>query len=150
MKGWKRFAAGLRTAGLLVIVGLLGFIGYQVHDFYAGTVNSSPIRVTQDYFSALGEGDFAHAYELTDPDSLVTLYGRHVSQSEVTAAYTRVAGEMPTAFARIVTKRLARKDDFCYVEAQLYDNAGASTRVVVEVVRKGGIWRVTHPFGLAR
>lgn len=150
MKEWKQIAAGVRVAAVLVIIGLLAFVGYQVHDFYRGTVGNSPVRVTQNYFQALGAGDFVSVYDLTDPESLLTLYGRRATQSEVFGVYEQAVGVSPRQFEQIVVKRLAHRDDRQFVQVELYSPAGNTSRLVLELVRKDGTWLVTHPFGLPR
>ncbi len=149
MAKWKRFALIIRIVASLVLVGLLGFVGYQLYDFYRGRLGNSPVRVTQDYFEALGQGDFERVYELTDPASLYSLYGRRVTKEQVFSALDRVVGSSPRQFSSITVTRVARHADRYYMQAMLANADGTTTRRVVEVARVGTFWRVTFPFGLA-
>jgi hypothetical protein len=146
---WKRVALIIRVVAGLVLAGVLGFVIYQLYDFYSGRLGNSPVRVTQDYFEALGRGDFERVYELTDPASLYTLYGRRVTKEEVFSALSRVTGSPPRQFNSITVTRVARHRDRYYMQVALSAASGGSTRYTVQVVRVGTLWRVSFPFGLA-
>ncbi len=148
MNKWKKVANSVRIAAVAVLVALVGFVGYQVYDFYHVNLGNSPVHVTQDYFKALGEGNFARAYELTNPASLTGLYGRRATQSEVYQAFTNVVGSQPRPFSSITVTRMAHRGGYYYMQARLVSPTGAVSRVVVELTKVGGNWRVTFPFGL--
>ena len=154
MDRWKKIALAVRIVASLVLAGVLAFVLYQLYDFYRGWGSNSPVKVTQDYFAALGAGDLEQAYQLTDPSSLFTLYGRRATKSEVLQSLRQVTGATPRQFTSIMVTRLAkyrdrRNGDSQVLQVLLTGASATPTRLVIEVTLQDGVWRITHPFGLA-
>jgi len=146
---WKRIVLIVRIVASLVLAGVLAFVGYQLLDFWRPRLSSSPEAVTQEYFQALGEGNYERAYQLTNPNSLTSLYGRRASMADVFQSYRLVTGENPKPFTSIHVTRLGRKPGIEYMQVELISPATIKVRVLVEVTQLDGVWRITHPFGLA-
>lgn len=154
MDRWKRIALTVRIVASLVLAGVLAFVLYQLYDFYSGWGSKSPVKVTEDYIMALGAGDLERAYQLTDPSSMVTLYGRRATKSDVLESLRQVTGATPRPFEALDVTRLAKYRDRrngtseC-LQVLLPGASATPTRLVVEVTLRDGVWRITHPFGLA-
>jgi len=148
---WKRYALGVRIAGILVIAALLLFVGYQVYDFYSDKVGFTADKAIAAYFTALAERDFEQVYLLTDKEHLSDIYGRPITKGEFLQQLARVTGDEGLPLYAIASEKLVEKGGARYYLVTLSSSVGGSpgkSRLVVALRRTGRTWVIAYPFAI--
>lgn len=148
---WKRYALGIRLAGVLVIVALLAFVAYQVYDFYSDRIGFTPEKAIQAYFMALAEGDLEQVYSLTDQEYLTDIYGRPITKGEFIKQLERLVGEERLPFYSIESEKLLEKQGVRYYIVTLSSSVGGTpgkSRLILELRRNGKSWAIRYPFAI--
>jgi hypothetical protein len=148
---WKRYALILRGAGVLVIVGLLVVVGYYLKVYYSDKMGATPQKAVETYFTALSRGDYDQVVAMTTSDSLHDIYGRPVTRAEFTAQLKRLTGNQPMPFTGVEATKLFEKEGVRYYGVTLRSAVGGTpntSKLVVQVVRVDGAWRVVYPFAV--
>lgn len=151
LKSWKRFSLILRLVSVVIILGILAVIGYQLVGFYEDKVGFTPRRAIEAYFTHLAQGNFDQVYVLTDKERLTDIYGRPVTEEEFIRQLEGLTGERRMPFQRITVTRLFERQGIRYYQVELHSVVGGragTSRVLVEVRRQGGSWVVTYPFAI--
>lgn len=151
LRRWQQLSKVIRTIAILVIVGLLGVIGYELWDFYKDKVGATPSRAVTAYFAALGQGDYEEVYRLTDKDNLTDIYGRPITKNEFLQQLERATGEQPQPFTRIEVTKLFDRQSVYYYAVKLHSVVGGvsgQSHILVEVHRRDKEWLVTYPFAI--
>ena len=146
-----RYAKILRIVGMLVIVALLAFIGYQLWVFYGDKVGYTAPKAINDYFSALAQGDHDAVLAATARDRLVDLYGRPVTEAEFDRQLERVTGGRKLPFQEIEVEEIGSRGASRFYRVTLTSSVGGATgesRLLVEVRRQGRGWVITYPFAI--
>jgi len=145
----KRYAVMARIAGIILILGVLGVVVYQVYDFYTNKMGLTPNKAVQTYFSTLAQGNYAEVYRLTAKDRLTDIYGRPVTEREFITQLQRLTGDRQAPFTTIEVEKLCDARSARYYTVTLHSSIGGTTgesHVIVEVRRQDGVWMVTYPF----
>ena len=145
----KRYAIIARAVGIILILVVLGVVGYQLYDYYKDRVGFTPTKAVQSYFSTLAQGNYEEVYRLTAKDRLTDIYGRPITEREFVTQLQRLTGDRQVPFAMVEVEKLCEVHNARYYSVTLHSSIGGSTgqsHVIVEVRRQDGVWMVTYPF----
>ena len=146
---WKRYALAIRVAGVLVIVALVGLVGYYLKVYYSDKLGASPVKAVETYFTELGNGNYDRVYQMTTPDSMYDIYGRPITRSEFMGQLKRLGGEDPIPMTRVEVEKLFEREGVRYYTVALYSALGGTpgkSRIIVQVHKVDGAWLLTYPF----
>jgi len=141
----------VRVVAVIVLVAIAATGVVRLVRFYSRDVGLSAPRAIETYVRALYEGDANTVYNMTDPDSLVDLYGAPVDRLSFMQQVSALRGDAAPAITSVYTKRLFESKDtfYCIVELTLAEGR-ASRRFLLETRNMDGRWVMTWPFGLTR
>jgi hypothetical protein len=148
---WQRYALAIRAGGVVIILALLGFVGYQLYDFYEDKVGFTPSKAIETYFNALAQGNYEEVYRLTAQEHLTDIYGRPITKGEFISQLERVTGKRQLPFTRFEISQAYERGSSRYYIVLIHSNVGGApgvSRVLVEVRRQGGGWVITYPFAI--
>lgn len=149
---WKRYFAGIRALGVLIILGLVAVVGYQVYYFYSERVmGATSLKTIETYFGALGQGNYQEVYRLTSKAYLTDIYGRPITEGEFIEQLKSLTGGHKLPFGRIEATKLFEREGSRYYLVKLYSTVGgktATSRILVELRTEGNIWVVVYPFAI--
>ncbi|MCD6520347.1 MAG: hypothetical protein J7M05_10550 [Anaerolineae bacterium] len=146
-----RYIVMLRWGGILLLIALVGIVGYELYDFYQDKVGFTPTKAIETYFDALAQGDYEKVYELTNKDYLTDIYGRPITKGEFFDQLKGLTGGHHLPFQDVEVTRVFRKRGIHYYEVKLHSTVGGirgTSRLLVEVRRKGKTWVITYPFAI--
>lgn len=147
----QRYTAMIRVVGILVLIILVGIVGYQLYTFYGEHLGYTPTRAITDYFTALSGGDFETVYRMTDPESFTDIYGRRITRSEFIDQLRGLVGDDPDPFTLIEAEKLLESGTYRYYVVTLHSSVGRTpgqSRVLVKMQRSGSIWLISYPFAI--
>ncbi len=147
----RRYTLMMRVVGIIIILVLLGIVGYQLYVFYGEHLGYTPTRAINDYFMALSEGEYDTVYRMTNPESLTDIYGRRIMPGEFVEQLRGLVGDDPVPFNRVEVEKLFESGTFRYYEVTLHSSVVGTpgqSRVIVEVQRSGNTWLITYPFAI--
>jgi hypothetical protein len=147
----RRMSATVRIIGIAVLVALLGFVAFQLYDFYRDKVGFTPTKAITAWVEALGQGNYQEVYRLTAKQELTDIYGRAITQDEFIAQVKKVTGEREMPFTTVETFKLLYKQGSYYYVVKLHSSVGGTdhvSRLVIEVRREGSDWVVAYPFAI--
>ena len=150
-KRLQRYVSLTRLGGMVLLVALLGFIGYQLYDFYSDKVGFTPVKAIESYFIALAQGNYEEVYRLTAKDNLVDIYGRPITKGEFLDQLEKVTGGHRLPFTSVETTKLVEQKGVRYYLVTLHSSLGGTSgqsRLVVEVRRNDKTWVITYPFAI--
>ena len=148
---WKRYALGLRIAGVVVMAALLIFVGYQVYAFYSDKIGFTPQKAIETYFGALAERNYDQVYDLTDKEHLTDIYGRPITKGEFLRQLEQVTSEELLPFYAIESEKLVEKHAVRYYLVTLSSSVGSSpgkSRLVIQMRPDGRSWVIAYPFAI--
>ncbi len=151
MEKLRRVSMVTRLIGVLILIGLLFIIGYQLYDFYEDKIGYRPETAIEDYFEALTSGDYARVYELTDKTHLTDIYGRPISRGEFYEQLDAIAGDRRIATLQVSAEKICEHQGNRYYKVTLQSALGGGagkSRLIVEVTRSGKTWLIGYPFGI--
>lgn len=151
LQAWKRFGLVLRLVSVVIILGLLAVIGYQLVDFYEDKVGFTPTRAIEAYFTHLAQGNFDAVYALTDKEHLTDIYGRPVTEEEFIRQLEGLTGERRMPFQTITVTHLLERQGVRYYLVELRSVVGGrsgTSCLLLEVRRQGGSWVIAYPFAI--
>ena len=144
----RRYAVYARIIGIIILIALLGFIVYQLYDFYSDKVGFTPTKAIESYFQALSQGDYEQVYQLTDKDALTDIYGRPITKSEFMEQLRGVGGDQRIPIVSVESEKLVESKGSRYYVVTLYSNVNGTSgtsRLVVEMRKSGNIWLIRYP-----
>lgn len=147
---FERSVRIIRIACVVILLVVLAMAGYQLYTFYHDRLGNTPAKAVEGYFVALGQGDTAEVYRLTDKSKLTDIQGRPVSRDSFEAQLDAITGGRILTFSEITVERIYRKSDMYYFHVKLASDMSSSTsyaELVVEVRREADAWVITYPFG---
>jgi hypothetical protein len=151
LKYLRRMSMTVRIIGIAMLVALLGFVAYQLYDFYRDKVGFTPTKTITAWVEALGQGNYQEVYRLTAKQNLTDIYGRPITQDEFIAQVKKVTGERQMPFTTVETAKLLYKQGAYYYVVKLHSTVGGTdsiSRLVIEVRREGKEWLVAYPFAI--
>jgi len=151
LKQWKRISLTARLIGILIIVALLGVIGYQLYDFYVERIGFTATKAIEHYFNSLATGDYAEVYRMTDKENLTDIYGRRITEGEFYDQLKNLTGEHKLPFGAVECTKLFQGRGSRYYLVTLHSTVGGTpgqSRLLVEVRREAKTWVVTYPFAI--
>jgi len=147
----KRISWGIRIGALIVLLVILYMGVAELRDFYSDKIGFTAERAIYAYFEALGQGDYAEVYRLSNKERLTDIYGRAITQQEFRRQLENLTGRTPLSFTQVRATSLCEDGDYRYFVVQLYSDVGGTTRssrLIVEVCRYDGSWVITYPFAI--
>jgi hypothetical protein len=151
LKKWRRFSLAARLLGILVIIGLVGIVAYQLYDFYQERIGFTATKAIERYFNALATGDYEEVYRLTAKADLTDIYGRRITEGEFYDQLKALTGGHKLPFASIEVKKLFQAQGSRYYLVKLHSKLGSTpgySRLLVEVRRENKTWVITYPFAI--
>jgi hypothetical protein len=145
------FSRRVRNAAIVIVIVVLGFVAYQVYDFYTNRVGVTATKTVEMYFAALSQGNLEEVARLTDRDHLTDIYGRSITPGEFQEQLKKLTGGYKMAFTEVKVVQIAEKQNsrFYLVTMRSEVSApGQSSRLLVEVRRTNSVWLVTYPFAI--
>lgn len=106
-------------------------------------------RAVEEYFTALGNGDYDAMYQLTPDASLTDPFGRKISRSDFASQVRALVGGKTLTINQTVIEQIAQRGGAFYFKVTLLYEVGGTSKsrsILVEVVQEGGEWKVTYPF----
>ena len=151
LKKWRRISLTVRLVGILVIVALLGIVGYQLYDFYYERIGFTATKAIERYFNALATGDYEEVYRMTAKEDLTDIYGRRITEGEFLDQLKRLTGSHNLPFRNVEVTKLFQSRGSRYYLLKLHSSVGGTpgqSRLLVEVRREDKTWVVTYPFAI--
>ena len=140
-----------RLGGIVIIVALVGIVGYYLYDFYQDKVGFTPTKAIESYCENLAQGNYYEVYRLTAKDHLTDIYGRPITKGEFIEQIKKLTGEHPLPFDEIEISKLAEQRGARYYLVVLRSVVGGTpgqSRLIFEVRREDNTWVVTYPFAI--
>jgi len=144
-----QYFKALRISGVVIIIAVLGVVGYQLYDFYGERLGYTPQRAITDYFQALGSGDYEQVYQMTDRTHLTDIYGRPITKSEFLGQLRRLAGDEPFPFVEIESDKVYSSKAYTVYRVKLTSSVGGAkgqSQTLVQLSKSGNTWLITYPF----
>jgi hypothetical protein len=150
-RAWQRFSTGVRTAAILIVIAMLGVIGYQLYIFYSDKVGFTPAKAIDTYVDALANGNYAEVYRLTSKTDLTDIYGRRITEGEFIDQLKRLTGEHKLPFSNVEITKVAEREGVRYYDVKLHSVVGGTagtSRLLIQVRREDKTWVVVYPFAI--
>ena len=150
-KKLRKYISVARLGGIVVIVALLAFIGYQLYDFYRDKIGFTPVRAIESYFGALSRGEYEAVFQLTAKEHLTDIYGRPITEGEFVEQLKGLTGGHRLPFHTIEATKLFDRSGVRYYLVTLHSSLGGTpgtSRILVEVRRENNTWVLTYPFAI--
>lgn len=147
----SRYAFIVRVGGVLIVVAILGFVLFQVYDFYNDKVGYTAPKALRVYLDALATGNTEEVYRMTAKDRLVDIYGRPVTEAEFYRQLERLTGGRDLPFTVGEVTKLAERGTAHFYQVTLVSTIGDSpgeSRLLLELRRRNRTWVVTYPFAI--
>ena len=151
VKKLRRLSLMARIGGAVILIALLGVIGYQLYDFYSDKIGFTPTDAIESYLNALAQGNYQEVYRLTYKTSLTDIYGRPITEGEFLDQLKKVTGGRRLPFRGIETTKLFEREGVRYYRVKLRSSVGGTpgqSDLLIEVRREGGGWVLTYPFAI--
>jgi hypothetical protein len=151
MERLRRYSVTARIIGILILLGVLAVVIYQLYDFYSERVGFTPSKAITAYFTALAQGNYEEVYLLTDKEELTDIYGRPLTKGEFIEQLRMLRGSEPLPFTGIESEKLFDTRGLQYYRVTLssqFGGASGSGHVVVQLRRLGNTWVIKYPFAI--
>jgi len=150
-KRLERVSLMARIGGVAILVALLGFIAYQLYDFYGDKVGYTPVKAIESYFDALARGNYEEVYRLTYKGDLTDIYGRPITEDEFVEQVHQVTGGRRLPFKSVDVEKLFERDGVRYYRVNLHSSVGGmpgQSRFLIQVRREDKGWLISYPFAI--
>ena len=128
-KNWQRYALYIRIGGVVIVLALLGYIGYQLYDFYEDKVGLTSGKAIETYFNAIAQGDYDEVYRLTAQDYLTDIYGRPITKGEFIKQLEQLTDGRQLPFTRFEITKAFERGSARYYIVLIHSNVGGTPGV---------------------
>jgi len=146
---FRRYSMAARVLGVMIILALLGVIGYYLYDFYSDKVGFTAEKAIEAYFNALAQGDYEEVYRLTATEHLTDIYGRPITKGEFVEQLKALTGKHRLPFSRVESTKLFERQGVRYYSVTLHSFVGgkaATSKLLVQMWRVDRSWVIKYPF----
>lgn len=140
---YGRFAV-IVMALLLIALGL-----FWAYGWFTAQYGDTAKRAVEEYFAALGAGEYDQMYDLTPDASLTDPFGRKISRTDFATQARALSGGKTLTIRQAEILQLAEREGAFYFKVTLVYEVGGTSKsriILVEVVQEGGEWKVSYPF----